>query len=35
VVYITTTAIPSCFLAFFSDPYFLFENFIFLTFYYY
>ena len=26
---ITTPAIPSCFLAFFSDPYSLFKNFIF------
>jgi len=33
VVYITTPAIPSCFLAFFSDPYSLFEIFIFLSFY--
>ena len=30
VVYIITPTIPSCFLAFFSNPYSLFENFIFL-----
>ena len=29
MVYITTPVIPSCFLAFFSDPYSLFENFSF------
>jgi len=27
VVYITTPVIPSCFMAFFSDPYSPFENF--------
>jgi len=31
VAYITTPVIPSCFLAFFSDPYSLFENFNFLN----
>ena len=35
MVYITTPVILSCFLAFFSDPYSLFENFIFLSFYVY